>query len=51
MLPAEMLHQIEEVNQTFRAGVMQPLRDVAGDLEPAGPTKRSRPGRHRAWRR
>ncbi len=33
MLPAELLHQAEGVDQAFRAGVLQPLKDVAADLK------------------
>jgi hypothetical protein len=33
MLPSEMLHQLDSVQKAFRAGALQPLRDVAGDLK------------------
>ena len=43
MLPAEMLRQVEDIHQQFRADVMQPLKDVAGDLKRGADDKQPAP--------
>jgi hypothetical protein len=43
LLPSEMLRQVEGVNEAFRAGVAQPIKDVAADLKQGADSKQPAP--------